>query len=90
MLNVPKWTDFAQVIKGLNDGVAPAPRSLPVATAVFCADWPVPVRDYDEYAALVRLAAVAAPDVRYGAGLIAVQTCLGWPMPVRNPRTSSA
>ncbi|MFF3865049.1 alpha/beta fold hydrolase [Micromonospora sp. NPDC001898] len=85
MLNVPRWTDLAQVIKGLSGGVAPAPRSLPVATAVFCADWPVRVRDYDEYATLVRLAAAAAPDVRYGAGLIAVQTCLGWPTPVRNP-----
>lgn len=83
-LHVPNWTGLAQVIKRLNDGVAPAPRSLPVATAVFCADWPVPVYDYDEYAALVRLAASAAPDVRYGAGLIAVQTCLSWPTPVRN------
>ncbi|MGC4807100.1 alpha/beta hydrolase [Micromonospora sp. DT233] len=85
MLAGPDWTGLAEAIDGLRGGVAPPPRSLPVAAAVFCADWPAPVRDYRQYAALVRLARAAAPDVRYGAGLLAVRTCLGWPTPVRNP-----
>jgi pimeloyl-ACP methyl ester carboxylesterase len=85
MLNGPNWTGLAQTLKRLSEGVAPPPRSLPLTTAVFCADWPAPVRDYREYADLVRVAASAAPDVRYGGGLIALQTCLGWPTPVRNP-----
>jgi hypothetical protein len=56
-----------------------------LATTVFCNDWPVPLRDYSQYAELVDTAAAMAPDVRYGAGLIAVVSCLGWPAPVRNP-----
>jgi pimeloyl-ACP methyl ester carboxylesterase len=85
MLNGPNWTGFAQVVKGLTEGVAPPPRSLPLAAAVFCADWPAPVRDYARYAELVQVATSAAPDVRYGAGLIALHACLGWPTPVANP-----
>lgn len=81
----PNWPTFAAVIRGLDNGTAPDPRPLPLATAVFCADWPTGVRNYDEYAGLVRAARRAAPDVRYGAGLVAVQTCLGWRTPVANP-----
>jgi pimeloyl-ACP methyl ester carboxylesterase len=85
-LRDPNWPAFAAAIVSLHDdGVAPPPGNLPLATAVFCADWPVPVRDHAEYAGLVRQAAAVAPDVRYGAGLLAVHACLGWPTPVRNP-----
>lgn len=85
MLNGPNWTAFARTVQGLAGGVAPPPRSLPLTTAVFCADFPVPIRRYAEYAALVRVAAAAGPDVRYGGGLMALHACLGWPSPVRNP-----
>jgi hypothetical protein len=84
-LSGPNWQRLAQTIEQLIGGVAPPPRSVPLATAVFCADWPVPVADYQAYAALLRHAAAAAPDIRYGAGLLAVRACLGWPTPVRNP-----
>ena len=63
----------------------PPAVDFPVSGAVFCADFPVTVHDYDGYAALVREARSVAPTVRYGAGLLAVQTCLGWQSPVRNP-----
>jgi pimeloyl-ACP methyl ester carboxylesterase len=81
----PDWPRFAQAIRSLSNG-SPVPAAIPpLTTAVFCNDWPVPVRDYGEYAGLVDTAAAVAPDVRYGAGLLAVVSCLGWPTPVRNP-----
>jgi pimeloyl-ACP methyl ester carboxylesterase len=81
----PNWPRFADAIRSLSAG-KPVPAAIPpLPTAVFCNDWPVPLRDYDEYAELVATAAAAAPDVRYGAGLLATVTCLGWPTPVRNP-----
>ncbi|QLQ35382.2 alpha/beta fold hydrolase [Micromonospora robiginosa] len=85
MLAGPRWPQLAAEIRGMDAGSPPGELRLSVAVGVFCADWPAPVRDYDEYAGLVREATAAAPDVRYGAGLLAVQTCLGWPAPVRNP-----
>ena len=85
-LHKPDRAGLAAAIKALDEGVVPPPpRPLPLAGAVFCADWPAPVRDYAAYARLVEVAAAAGPDVRYGAGLLAVQTCLGQPVPVRNP-----
>jgi pimeloyl-ACP methyl ester carboxylesterase len=81
----PDWPRYASAIQSLSTGTAvPAPIP-PLAAAVFCNDWPVPLRDYGEYAELVNTAAAVAPDVRYGAGLVAVASCLGWPAPVRNP-----
>ncbi|MCZ7438188.1 alpha/beta hydrolase [Micromonospora sp. WMMC241] len=85
MLAGPRWPQLAAEIRDMDAGDPPDEVRLPVAVGVFCADWPAAVRDYDEYAGLVREAAAVAPDVRYGAGLLAVQTCLGWPPPVRNP-----
>ncbi|MCA2217623.1 alpha/beta hydrolase [Jidongwangia harbinensis] len=85
MLSRPRWPELAAVIRDLDAGIRPTEVNLSLAVGTFCADWPVPVRDYAEYAGLVRTAADAAPDVRYGGGLLAVHTCLGWPTPVRNP-----
>ena len=85
-LHLPDRGALARAIADLAAGVVPPPpRPLPLATAVFCADRPAPIRTYAAYAELVRVAAAAAPDVRYGAGLLAVQACLGEPVPVRNP-----
>lgn len=81
----PNWPGFADAIRSLSGG-DPVPAAIPpLSTAVFCNDWPVPLHDFDEYAELVATAAAAAPDVRYGAGLLATVSCLGWPAPVRNP-----
>ncbi|MER7457123.1 alpha/beta hydrolase [Micromonospora sp. NPDC126480] len=85
LLARPRWPELAAAVQGMAAGASPPAVDLPLSVAAFCADWPVEVRDHDEYAALVRTAAAAAPDVRYGAGLLAVHTCLGWPAPVRNP-----
>lgn len=85
MLAGPRWPQLATAVRDMAAGSPPAEVRLPIAVAAFCADWPAGVRDYDAYADLLREATAAAPDVRYGAGLLAVQTCLGWPSPVRNP-----
>jgi pimeloyl-ACP methyl ester carboxylesterase len=85
LLAGPNRALLAQIINRMTEGVPPPEPVLPLATGVFCADWPAPVADYAAYAGLVRQAAALAPDVRYGAGLLAVQACLGWPQPVRNP-----
>jgi pimeloyl-ACP methyl ester carboxylesterase len=81
----PDWPRLAQNIDDLAHG-RPVPVGVPpLAVGAFCADWPAAVRDYPAYAELVRVAKAAGPDIRYGAGLLAVRTCLGWTEPVRNP-----
>jgi pimeloyl-ACP methyl ester carboxylesterase len=83
-LSRPDRPGFAGAIQSLSAG-SPVPAAIPpLATPVFCNDWPVPLRDYGEYAELLDTAATVAPDVRYGAGLVAVESCLGWPTQVRN------
>ncbi|MBM2616632.1 alpha/beta fold hydrolase [Actinoplanes sp. LDG1-06] len=81
----PDRAALAADIKSLVDGAAPEIQLPPLVSSVFCADWPADVRDYREYLSLVRAARSAAPDVRYGGGLLAVRACLGWPQPVANP-----
>ena len=65
------------------------PRSAAVVhpfPAVFCRDWAVPVRDFQEYDRYARQAADLAPDLKNSPlGLAAVTSCLGWPVPVTNP-----
>lgn len=85
LLAGPRWSELAVAVSDMEGGTPPPEVNLSLSAAAFCADWPVPVRDYTEYAGLVRGAAAAGPDIRYGSGLLAVQTCLGWPSPVRNP-----
>jgi pimeloyl-ACP methyl ester carboxylesterase len=81
----PQWPALAAMIKQLDGGYVPPKPPLDVASGVFCADFPADVRDFRAYRQLVAIAARAAPDVRYGAGLLAIRTCLGWPQPVANP-----
>jgi pimeloyl-ACP methyl ester carboxylesterase len=81
----PDWPGYADAIASLSEGRGVPAAIPPLTTAAFCNDWPVPLRDYRGYADLVETAAAVAPDVRYGAGLLAVVSCLGWPTPVRNP-----
>ncbi|GID30569.1 alpha/beta hydrolase [Paractinoplanes brasiliensis] len=81
----PDRAALAQDIASLRDGATPEIALPPIASSVFCADWPAAVREFGEYEQLVRIARRAAPDVRYGAGLLAIRTCLGWPQPVANP-----
>jgi pimeloyl-ACP methyl ester carboxylesterase len=84
-LRHPDWPGFAQVVRALAEGNS-QPLDLPrPAAGVFCADFEVPIRNHREYTRLLRVAAAAGPDIRYGAGLLAVATCLGWPQPAANP-----
>ncbi|WP_436528129.1 alpha/beta hydrolase [Actinoplanes sp. HUAS TT8] len=84
-LQTPRWSDFAQVIKALDGGYVPSAPNLDVASGIFCGDFPAGVRDFRSYAKVLKVAAEAAPDVRYGAGMLAISTCLGWPKPIANP-----
>ncbi|BCJ41349.1 peptidase [Actinoplanes ianthinogenes] len=85
MALTPQWPTLATTIRRLADGWVPPKPDLGVASGVFCADFPVRVRDFQAYRKLLDVAAKAAPDVPYGAGLLAVRTCLGWPQPIANP-----
>ena len=60
--------------------------NLGVVVPAFCNDWALPVRDYREYAAILRRSAAVAPDVRYPAQVFSLTLCLGWPKPVANPQ----
>ncbi|MDY7086126.1 MAG: alpha/beta hydrolase [Actinomycetota bacterium] len=84
-LDTPDRAALAESIASLRGGATPEIKLPPIVSSVFCADWPAAVRDFGEYQQLVRIARRAAPDVRYGAGLLAVRACLGWPQPVANP-----
>ncbi|MBN6056992.1 alpha/beta fold hydrolase, partial [Nonomuraea sp. RK-328] len=54
---------------------------------VFCQDFHLPVRDYDEYATHLRRQSAIAADMRYSpAALYSVAACLGTPDPVPNPQ----
>ncbi|GLW33259.1 alpha/beta hydrolase [Actinoplanes regularis] len=81
----PQWGRLATVIDQLTKGTAPPAPALDVAAGVFCADFPADVRDYQAYRRLLEITERAAPDARYGAGMLAIRTCLGWPQPVANP-----
>jgi pimeloyl-ACP methyl ester carboxylesterase len=69
------------------DGVPgrPVGNGLGVVVPAFCSDWSLPVRDYREYARILRHTAAVAPDLRYPAQVFALTMCLGWPQPVANP-----
>lgn len=84
-LSRPDRAGLAADIAGLSRGTVPPIQLPPLVTSVFCADWPADVPDFPAYARLVRDARAVAPDARYGAGLLALRACLGWPSPVANP-----
>ncbi|MBW6436267.1 alpha/beta hydrolase [Actinoplanes hulinensis] len=84
-LNGPDRPRLAALIRRYAAGQGPPITLPPIAAGAFCADFPAPVRDYREYASLLREAAQAGPEIRYGAGVAAISTCLGWPKPVTNP-----
>lgn len=83
----PDWVGLAGKLATMRDGgPAPVVGLPPLVTAVFCADWALPVRNYREYAAHLRRVAAVAPDMRYAASAYAVTACLGSPLPVPNPQ----
>ncbi|URM96916.1 alpha/beta hydrolase [Actinomadura madurae] len=92
----PDWSDLAKNLAALNTSqpVKPALAGKPTAeettkdpfTAQFCSDWSLPVRDYTEYAQLMRQTERVAPDMTFARPVVAISACLGWPQPVRNPQ----
>ncbi|MGX6606870.1 alpha/beta hydrolase [Micromonosporaceae bacterium Da 78-11] len=85
-----KETDYPWLARTLGALAGGAPGqpvgNLGVVVPAFCNDWSLPVRDYAEYAAILRRVATVAPDVRYPAQVFALTMCLGWPKPVANPQ----
>ncbi|MFJ1901497.1 alpha/beta fold hydrolase [Streptomyces sp. NPDC088115] len=83
------YAGLATVIAGM-DASEPLPASptgtapLPPATPVFCSDWQLPVRDYQEYASLVATMNVAAPDLPHLLPVHMAAACLG--APTANPQ----
>jgi len=81
----PEWVFLADTLKQLDasqppTGQPPAPTGLAsYPLAVFCQDWNLEVRDYQEYAGHLARLARNDPDMRYPGQLMAVSICLGQP-----------
>ncbi|MEU9872591.1 alpha/beta hydrolase [Actinomadura sp. NPDC048021] len=94
----PDWAELASKLAALDAAPplragsrpAAAPKAEETATdpftAQFCSDWSLPVRDYGEYARLMRRTEKVAPDMTFARPVMAISACLGWPQPVRNPQ----
>jgi pimeloyl-ACP methyl ester carboxylesterase len=83
----PNWRSLAANLRSAHTGGGFTAAQLPpVAFPVFCGDWALPVRDYAEYAALMRRLADLSPDTGYPPAVFAVTLCLGWPQPPANPQ----
>ncbi|MEU8955072.1 alpha/beta hydrolase [Streptomyces sp. NPDC048518] len=65
--------------KAASRGAEPSLGSNPFE--IFCQDWRLPVRDYQDYARELRRVARTAPDMRYPRALMSVSACLGAPQP---------
>jgi pimeloyl-ACP methyl ester carboxylesterase len=86
-LGLLKGPNYAQLAAFLAaPETIPPPPALVVVPPVFCNDFALPVRNYQEYAAILRRSEKAAPDLRYGAQIMSLTMCLGWPQPVANPQ----
>jgi len=85
----PDHAGLATVIARM-DASEPLPVSptstspMPPAASLFCADWHLPIRDYQEYASLVTMMRTTAPDLPYLLPLHMVAACLG--APTANPQ----
>ena len=81
-----KYAELATYLAGVDAG-GPAKHitDLGVVVPAFCDDWSLPVRDYAEYAALLRRVAKVAPDTGYPPQVFALTLCLGRPH-VANPQ----
>lgn len=83
------YAGLATAVAGL-DRSKPLPASptssaqLPSATPVFCSDWHLPVRDYEEYASLVAMMNTTAPDLPHLLPIQMTAACLG--APTANPQ----
>ncbi|MEV6984567.1 alpha/beta hydrolase [Sphaerisporangium sp. NPDC051017] len=91
----PAYKELAEFLVALESGqtaqpiIPPAPAQEEVndTSQVFCQDFLLPIRDYREYARLLRRSAAIAPDmlVSSAAHQLAIP-CLGTPGPIPNPQ----
>ncbi|ADB35540.1 TAP domain protein [Kribbella flavida DSM 17836] len=85
LLYGPDWARLAQTLRALETSPPPTqqppvPTGLaPFSFAPFCQDWDLPLRDYREYAGLLKRVGRANPEMRYPGQLMAITTCLGLP-----------
>ncbi|WSV52265.1 alpha/beta hydrolase [Streptomyces sp. NBC_01387] len=83
------YAGLARTIAGMASS-SPLPAShpsmspLPPATPVFCADWHLPVHDYQEYSSLVGVMNRTAPDLPSLLPIRMTAACLG--APTANPQ----
>ncbi|RJL36141.1 alpha/beta hydrolase [Bailinhaonella thermotolerans] len=97
----PDWSVLARWLAAADAGTptgAPAAASpagsaqrsqevTPFPVEVFCQDFRLPLRNYREYAAHVRLSERIAPDMRFSPlALSLTAMCLGRPAPIPNPQ----
>jgi pimeloyl-ACP methyl ester carboxylesterase len=88
----PQWYSLAYYLADAESGARrAAPRRVALVEhsfpAVFCADWNLPVRDYDALAGTLRTLRARAPQMRVSPlGLSAVVGCLGRTTPAVNPQ----
>ncbi|MGC4953463.1 alpha/beta hydrolase [Actinomadura citrea] len=94
----PDWAELASKLAALDAAPPLRAGARPAAaqaagetatdpfTAQFCSDWSLPVRDYGEYARLMRRTEKVAPDMTFARPVMAISACLGRPRPVRNPQ----
>ncbi|WP_232323742.1 alpha/beta fold hydrolase [Catenuloplanes japonicus] len=81
------FAGLATTVAALARGeTVPPPALPPMATQVFCADWSLPVRSWAAYDGLLREARRIAPDLLPVAAVLGIASCLGAPVPVRNPQ----
>jgi pimeloyl-ACP methyl ester carboxylesterase len=86
-VKAPDYPALADYLAQRRDGIPDKPvGNLGVVVPAFCSDWSLPIRNYAQYAAILRQTAATAPDTRYPAQVFALTMCLGWPQPVANPQ----
>ncbi|MBB5783256.1 alpha/beta fold hydrolase [Nonomuraea jabiensis] len=95
----PVWRQEAKVLLALDGGPIPddmgnPPGNGPVngefaelPTAILCQDWNLSLRNYDEYADVMRASNAVAPDLRYNPMPMGdMPLCQGHQVPVNNPQ----
>lgn len=92
VLQVPDWAFLADNLLAVGGGAAPTaaaarepPELATDRTGLFCNDFSLPVRDYEEYAAHLRRSARIAPDMRWAHSTLFTD-CLGYPTRIPNPQ----
>jgi pimeloyl-ACP methyl ester carboxylesterase len=84
----PQWYTLAYYLKEASAAGRRASQRIEYSfSAVFCADWALPVRGYADLARRLAALRVRAPQmIASPLALSATVRCLGWPSPPANPQ----